>query len=186
VNNGTRYSYTMTSCVAGDGGSSSLIYIPSSREELDKWNFTDYTYNSGKDTYTAQQQKDDFWTYINQDDYLKDHKGEYAKRGGVIAPWHHQLDFKFNQDFYVNVGKYRNTIQLGVDINNLPNLLNKSWGLYKYGNRSDLLKCTVDKDGKASYQYQMDGNNRLTKTYSDYNSMLSTYSIQFSLRYIFN
>ena len=186
VNNGTRYSYTMTSCVAGDGGSSSLIYIPSSREELDQWNFTDYTYNSGKDTYTAQQQKDDFWTYINQDDYLKDHKGEYAKRGGVIAPWHHQLDFKFNQDFYVNVGKYRNTIQLGVDINNLPNLLNKSWGLYKYGNRSDLLKCTVGKDGTASYQYQMDGNNRLTETYSDYNSMLSTYSIQFSLRYIFN
>jgi hypothetical protein len=186
TNNGTRYSYTMTSCVAGDGGSSSLIYVPASREELDQWTFTDYTYDGGKQTYTAQQQKDDFWAYIQQDDYLKDRKGQYAERGGAVAPWHHQLDFKFNQDFYIKVGKYRNTLQLGVDIQNLPNLLNSSWGVYKFANRTDLLKCTVGKDGKGTYQYQLDGNKRLTSTYTSYNSMLSTYGIQFSLRYIFN
>jgi hypothetical protein len=32
----------------------------------------------------------------------------------AIMPWHHQLDFKFNQDFYVNVAGKRNTIQFGV------------------------------------------------------------------------
>jgi len=184
VNNGTRYTYTMTSCVAGDGGSSSLIYIPASREELDQWNFTTNGKVNGQD-YTADMQRDDFWAYIQQDDYLSSHKGQYAERGGVISPWHHQLDFKFNQDFYIKVGKYRNTLQLGVDIKNLPNLLNSNWGLYKYANRTDLLKCTVT-DGKAAYQYQLDGQNRLTSTYTSYNSMASTYSILFSLRYIFN
>ena len=185
TNNGTRYSYTMTSCIAGDGGSSSLIYIPASREELDSWNFIANGTVDGA-PYTADMQRDDFWAYIQQDDYLSNHKGEYAERGGAIAPWHHQLDFKFNQDFYIKVGKYRNTLQFGVDIKNLPNLLNSSWGLYKYANRTDLLKCTIDNTGKASYQYQLDGKKRLTSTYTSYNSMASTYSIQFSLRYIFN
>ncbi|MBP5799649.1 MAG: TonB-dependent receptor, partial [Prevotella sp.] len=104
----TRYSYIMTSAVGGDGGSNSLIYIPGSREELNDWNFADYV--SGETvTYSADQQRTDFWNYIEQDDYLKNHKGEYAERGGVIMPWHHQLDFKFNQDFYIKVGKTRNT-----------------------------------------------------------------------------
>ena len=188
VNNGTRYSYTMTSSVVGDGGSSSLLYVPATREELDQWNFTPYTYKNATGAtveYTADMQKDDFWTYINQDDYLKGHKGQYTERGGAVAPWHHQLDFKFNQDFYVKVGKYRNTIQFGIDINNLLNLINSEWGVYKYATRTDLLKTTI-KDNKASYQYQLDGNYRHTSTYTAYNSMLSTYSIQFSLRYIFN
>jgi hypothetical protein len=188
TNNGTRYSYTMTSSVVGDGGSSSLIYVPASREELDQWNFTPYNYKNATGAtveYTADMQKDDFWTYINQDDYLKGHKGQYTERGGAVAPWHHQLDFKFNQDFYVKVGKYRNTIQFGIDINNLLNLINSEWGVYKYATRTDLLKTTI-KDNKASYQYQLDGNYRHTSTYTAYNSMLSTYSIQFSLRYIFN
>jgi len=185
TNNGTRYSYTMTSCIAGDGGSSSLIYIPASREELDSWNFIANGTVDGA-PYTADMQRDDFWAYIQQDDYLSNHKGEYAERGGAIAPWHHQLDFKFNQDFYIKVGKYRNTLQFGVDIKNLPNLLNSSWGLYKYANRTDLLKCTIDNTGNASYQYQLDGKKRLTSTYTSYNDMASTYSIQFSLRYIFN
>ncbi|MBQ7419645.1 MAG: TonB-dependent receptor [Prevotella sp.] len=188
INNGTRYSYTMTSALTGDGGSSSLIYIPASREELDEWNFAAYTYRNtmGKTVeYTADMQKDDFWTYINQDDYLKEHKGEYAERGGAVAPWHHQLDFKFNQDFYLKVGKYRNTLQFGIDIKNVLNLLNSKWGVYQYATRTDLLKTTIN-NNVASYQYQLDGNYRHTSTYTPYNSMTSTYSIQFSLRYIFN
>lgn len=184
VNNGTRYSYTMTSSIAGDGGSSSLIYIPASREELNQWEFVTNGQVDGQD-YTADMQRDDFWAYINQDDYLKEHKGQYAERGGAVAPWHHQLDFKFNQDFFIKVGKYRNTLQLGVDINNVLNLLNSKWGVYKYATRTDLLKTTI-KDDKATYQYQLDGANRHTSTYTAYNSMLSTYSIQFSIRYIFN
>jgi hypothetical protein len=182
TNNGTRFTYTMTSCVAGDGGSSSLIYVPASREELNQWNFVDNGKVDGQ-TYTADMQRDDFWAYIQQDDYLSAHKGQYAERGGVIAPWHHQLDFKFNQDFFIKVGKYRNTLQFGIDIENLPNFLNSKWGVYKYATRTDLLNY----DSKAgTYKFMTaDGKRNLT-TFTDYNSMTSTYRIQFSLRYIFN
>ncbi len=186
TNNGTRYTYTMTSSIAGDGGSSSLLYIPASREELNSWNFVDNGKVDGQ-TYTADMQRDDFWTYINQDDYLKDHKGGYAERGGAIAPWHHQLDFKFNQDFYIKVGKYRNTLQFGIDIENLPNLLNKKWGLYQYAPRTDLMNVSYNNsNGTATYKYQLADGKRNVSTYTDYNSMSSTYRIQFSLRYIFN
>ena len=177
----TRYTYQLTGNVVNDYGSNGLVYIPASREALDKWNFKD----NGK--YTAEQQKDDFWAYINQDDYLKNHKGEYAERGGAVMPWHHQLDFKFNQNFYLNVAGQKNTLQFGVDIKNLANLLNNSWGLYKTVNNTKLLKYTAGKDGAAgSFQFQKNGKDVLSKTYTNLTSFNSTYSIQFSIRYIFN
>ena len=173
----TRYSYTMTSNIVNDYGSNNLIYIPGSRETLEAWNFKD------NGDYTAEQQKDDFWNYIEQDSYLKNHKGEYAERGGAVMPWHHQLDFKFNQNFYLKVGGQKNTLQFGVDIKNLANLLNHSWGLYKSVNNMSLLKY----DSKSnSYQFQRNGKEALSKTYSNLTSFNSTYSIQFSIRYIFN
>ena len=173
----TRYSYTMTSNVVGDYGSNNLIFIPESREALDKWTFVDYG------GYTAEAQKNDFWNYINQDDYLKNHKGEYAERGGAVMPWHHQLDFKFNQNFYLNVAGQKNTLQFGVDIKNLANLLNSSWGLYKTVNNMSLLKYDAKKN---AYQFQKNGKEVLSKTYTNLTSFNSTYSIQFSIRYIFN
>ena len=177
----TRYTYQLTGNVVNDYGSNGLVYIPASREALDKWNFKD----NGK--YTAEQQKDDFWAYINQDDYLKNHKGEYAERGGAVMPWHHQLDFKFNQNFYLNVAGQKNTLQFGVDIKNLANLLNNSWGLYKTVNNTKLLKYTAGKNGaQGSFQFQKNGKDVLSKTYTNLTSFNSTYSIQFSIRYIFN
>ena len=177
----TRYTYQLTSNVVGDYGSNGLVYIPASREALNEWNFKD------NGSYTAEQQKDDFWAYINQDDYLKNHKGEYAERGGAVMPWHHQLDFKFNQNFYLNVAGQKNTLQFGVDIKNLANLLNNSWGLYKTVNNTKLLNYTAGKNGaQGSFQFQKNGKDVLSKTYTNYTSFNSTYSIQFSIRYIFN
>ena len=177
----TRYTYQLTSNVVGDYGSNGLVYIPASREALNEWNFKD------NGDYTAEQQKNDFWAYINQDDYLKNHKGEYAERGGAVMPWHHQLDFKFNQNFYLNVAGQKNTLQFGVDIKNLANLLNNSWGLYKTVNNTKLLKYTAGKNGaQGSFQFQKNGKEVLSKTYTNNTSFNSTYSIQFSIRYIFN
>ena len=167
-------------------GSNSLLYVPASREALDAWNFSDYIYTDAKkqkQTYTAEQQKDDFWNYINQDSYLKGRKGKYAERGGAKMPWHHQLDFKFAQNFYMNVAGQRNTLQFGVDIKNLANLLNSNWGLYKKVVNSSLLKYDSKKE---SFQFQRNGSEALTKTFTNYTSFNSTYSIQFSIRYIFN
>ena len=175
----TRYSYTFTDNIVGDYGANNLLYIPATREELDTWEFAESTLDG--EVYTADEQRDDFWAYINQDDYLKSRKGKYTERGGAVMPWHHQVDFKFEQSFFVKIGKYRNTIQVGVDIKNLANLLNSDWGLYKTVNNYTLLEYD---DGV--YTFQKNGSDRLTSTYSDYQDFDSTYSVQFSVRYIFN
>lgn len=161
----TRFSYTMNGNVVGDKGANNLLFIPESREALSKWNMS-----------AADQ--DAFWSYIQQDKYLKNHLGQYAERGGVVMPWHHQLDFKFNQDFYVKAGKSKNTLQLGVDIKNLGNLINSDWGLYKTVNQTSLI--TRANDGSLSFA------KGLTETFSNLTNFSSTYSIQFSVRYIFN
>ena len=181
----TRYSYTFSSCLVGDYGANNLLYIPETREELDDWTFASSTYiddNGDTQTYTADMQRDDFWEYINQDSYLKNRKGKYTQRGGAVMPWHSQLDFKFEQSFFIKAGKYRNTLQFGVDIKNLANLLNSDWGLYKTVNNTSLLSWS----SSSGYTFQKNGSYRLTDTYSKYESFNSTYSIQFSLRYIFN
>ena len=190
----TRYSYNLGTNVVNDYGSNALMYVPESREALNAWNFMDVTNSkTGKVTYTADAQRDDFWNYINQDSYLKNRKGQYAERGGVVMPWHHQLDFKFNQNFYLNVGGQKNTLQFGVDIKNLANLLNSSWGLYKSVKNTSALKWSAENKDKetgvvtpAHFNFQKDGKNVLSKTYTNLTSFNSTYSIQFSIRYIFN
>ncbi len=180
----SRYSYTYTTNLVNDYGASSLIYVPESRKALDGWNFVDfhYTENKVEKVYTAEEQKDDFWAFINQDDYLKNRKGQYAERGGAVMPWHHRFDFKFAQDFFVTTkGGKRNTLTFGVDIINVGNLLNKNWGLYQQVVNSSPLKYD-----KGDITYLMVNGKRNTKTFQNYNSFGSTFSVQFSLRYRFN
>jgi hypothetical protein len=178
----SRYSYTLGSNVIGDRGANNLLYVPESRAALDDWHFTDLTDTKGN-VYTADEQRNDFWAFIQQDDYLKDRTGKHVERGGAIMPWHHQLDLKFLQDFYVNVGGKRNTLQLGVDIENLLNLINKKWGLYKQVNSMFPLNYNAQKD---TYNFPKLSSNVLSETFTDYNDFYSTYRIQFSIRYIFN
>jgi hypothetical protein len=172
----SRFSYTQGN-VVGDAGANNLLYIPASRSELDSWNFADAT------GYTGAQQKDDFWNYIEQDAYLSKNKGKYAERGGAVMPFHHQLDFKFVQDFYVTAGGKKNTLQLGVDIKNLLNLLSSDWGLYQTTYATNILNYDT---AKKTYTFPKVNNEVLTTTFKNYESFSSTYMIQFSLRYIFN
>ncbi len=169
----SRYSYTYDSNIVGDGGANNLMYIPASKDEL--------TFK-GVTGYTAEDQKNDFWNYVMQDKYLKNHLGQYAERGGAEMPWHHQVDFKFNQDFNLLVGGKKNTLQLGVDIQNLGNLLNSKWGLYKQVNSINPLK----NNGDGTYTMVKVNNQVLKNTYTNYNATASTYRVMFSIRYIFN
>lgn len=192
----TRYSYTLAGNVVGDGGANNLLYIPASREELNSWVFAEetkpntpymITNDAGeKVVYTADQQRDDFWAYINQDDYLKSRKGKYTDRNGAVMPWHHQVDFKFVQDYNFMVGGKKNTLQFGVDVKNLLNLLSRDWGLYKSVNNNALLSYNSTEGSAKGYTFQQNNGKRLVDSYSKYNSFASTYSIQFSIRYIFN
>ena len=178
----SRYSYIFSSNVNSDAlAPANLIYVPASRQELDSWNFAESTYGTDKKVYTADMQRDDFWAYIQQDDYLKDRTGKYAERGGAKMPWHHQIDFKFQQDLLFDVGKTKHTLQLGVDILNLPNFLCKKWGLYKQVTETSLLSYS-----KGLYTYNTVNGERHLKTFQDMLSPVSTYQFMFTIRYLFN
>ena len=188
-----RYSYIFSNNVTNDKSApGNLLYIPRTREELNSWNFADTKYKDAQNKeilYAADTQRDDFWTYINQDSYLKNRKGQYTERGGAKMPWHHQLDFKFNQDFYLMVAGKRHTLQLGCDITNLPNLLCNDWGLYKQVSSNSLLSYKAGKGTNGSdgtFTYNMVNGARHLKTYENYSSTYSTYQVLFSVRYIFN
>ena len=177
-----RYSYIFSSNVNSDAlAPANLIYVPASRQELDSWDFAESTYGTNHQVYTADMQRDDFWAYIQQDDYLKNRTGKYAERGGAKMPWHHQIDFKFQHDISMLCGKTRHTLQLGVDILNLPNFLNNKWGLFKQVTETSLLSYS-----KGKYTYNTVNGERHLHTYSDYLGLQSTYQIMFTIRYLFN
>lgn len=176
-----RYSYTYSNNVTGDKGANSLMYIPASKDEL---TFKDVTDKSGNITYSAADQATDFWNFVEQDGYLSKHKGEYAERNAAKMPWRHQFDVKFMQDFYVNIGGKRNTIQFGVDIMNIGNLLNSSWGNFKQTNTN--ANTPLKYNGDGTFTMNMNGSQKLTSTWRDYQGFRSTSSVQFSVRYIFN
>lgn len=189
-----RFSYVYTANIVRDGaGSNNLIYVPRDASEI---TFVDYTFTptgtTTPVTWTAQEQSDAFFAYINQDKYLKTRKGKYAERNGAIYPWTNRFDLKLQQDFFVNVGGKRNTIQLSLDILNVGNLLNKNWGIVPFYNQNNILFMTnnssVVANGTVAPRFRLNpyNNAMLTKTFTDNVGYPSTYSMQLGIRYIFN
>ncbi|MCM1151724.1 MAG: carboxypeptidase regulatory-like domain-containing protein [Alistipes sp.] len=156
----SRYSYTMNN-ITGDGGADVLLYVPT-REQLDEM------------TFAKEEQKEAFWNYINHDEYLSKHIGEYTKRGGAVMPWRHELNFKFAHDFYFNIKGKRNALTVGVDVNNIANLLNRNWGNVEQISSSRLLSY---KEGVYTFNQP---------TWSKKASTVSTWSALLSIRYTFN
>lgn len=191
-----RYSYVYGADFNRDGvNGNDLIYIPKNASEISfsgsSTPNSNFTYPNGV-TYTPQQMSDLFFKYIDQDKYLSKHKGQYAERNGAQIPWRNQVDMKFLQDLFLNVGKNRNTVQFSIDIFNLGNLLNSSWGKVKTINASSILVPTNQGNlvpggaVKPTFRLQTDRNNPVTNTFRDNFSNASTYNMQFGLRYLFN
>lgn len=178
----SRYSYIFASNINNDPSApGNLIYVPASRQELNSWEFKEG--KVGGETYTAEMQRDDFWTFIQQDDYLKNRTGQYAERGGAKMPWHHQLDFRYMRDMSFKAGNTKHTLQLGLDIENLLNFFCKDWGLYKQITGNTLLTY----DAKTNeYQYNLVNGDRHLSTSQNYETAASTYRIMFTIRYLFN
>ena len=186
--NGGRASYTYTNpFITGIN----LIYIPKDPSEIE---FAPMADSHSNIIYTPQQQSDAFFQYVEQDSYLRNHKGQYAERNGVVLPWIHTFDVKFTQDFTVKAGKTNHTLQLGLEIVNVGNLLNSKWGNYWSMSQSQLLEITnvneITADGTVVPTFHftpMAGTTDLpSKTFRKLERFQSTYQMQFSLRYIFN
>ena len=186
-----RYSYTYTDNIVGDGGANNLIYVPASKDELQ---FADYTIDGTDIVYTADQQAEDFWNYINSSKYLSKRKGQYAERNGLVAPWTHQFDVRIFQNFYIHQKNgQRHTLQIGLDIENIGNLLNQNWGHFWSINNSQILRIAengyvpggVGQSPKPVYNFMTNGRERLTSEFSPATSLSSTWMMQLSFRWIF-
>ncbi|MDR1405734.1 MAG: TonB-dependent receptor [Prevotellaceae bacterium] len=179
-----RLNYVYFNDLNGDGnGASDLMYIPKDRNDIV---FVD------KGAMTAQEQSDAFFKFLEQDEYLNSHRGEYAQRFGAVMPWTHRFDLKLIQDFVMdNVRKTK--IQLTLDILNLGNLINSSWGVRRaqitgsYDNMP-LLQYANSVDASGRPQFTLPTNSvdsYYTESYKNILDYTSTWSMQLGLRFIF-
>lgn len=186
-----RFSYTYGADFNRDGANSDLIYIPANPSQI---TFVPLTIGSGSSavTYSAQQQSDMFFKFIEQDSYLKKRKGTYAERNGALLPWRNRVDFKFVQELFTNLGGKRNSLQFSIDILNLGNLLNSNWSRIRLVNAAQLLvptnQASLVPGGTVVPTFRLANDRGLpvSETYRDLLSVSATYSLQFGLRYIFN
>jgi len=117
-------SYIFASDANGDTGINDLIYIPRDTSEM---NFAPFS--SGGKNFSAADQAAAFEAYIQQDDYLKNHRGQYAERYALFYPIVKRLDFSITQDVFHNIGGRRHSGEIRLDISNFGNLLNHNWGV---------------------------------------------------------
>lgn len=125
--------------------------------------------------FSSEENRAAFEEFINNDPYLCKHRGEYSKRNGGLAPWVNRINVKFAQEFYFNVTGHRQTLDVGIDINNLGNLLCSKWGIYQ----------SLDNDVILSYNK---GNGEYTFTPSNwtpYNNLASTWQLLIHVKYLF-
>lgn len=180
-----NYSYVINGDLNGDGNNQTdLMYIYKNGASVP---FVDLTDRSGNVIATVAEQQAAYDQFINSSNYLKNHKGEYAERNAALLPWYNRLDARFLQDFYIKVGenKKRNTLQFSVDVLNLPNLLNRNWGVLKQYTVNNPLKSGEVVDGHPTYTMSQIGEGLATQAYQNTLSTLSTWGMQLGLRYTF-
>ncbi|MBO4870679.1 MAG: TonB-dependent receptor [Muribaculaceae bacterium] len=176
---GFRYSLTMNESgdYNGDGQKgNSMLYLPTDAE-LDKMVFVD-----NKDV-TADAQRELFREFLANDDYAKNHRGQYAERNGNIAPFEHQFDLHIAQSIFA-LRERGSKIMLTFDVLNFGNLLNKKWGAnYSTSYNVTPLNCTkVEKTAEGVYRanYTWNGYTEPTK-----NAIFSRWHAQVGVKLIF-
>lgn len=198
-----RFSYTYSGDFNRDGVSGNdLVYIPRDASEI---TFVPvpatqvHTYNAAGEittlrqypkAYTAQEQSDAFFAYVEQDDYLRTHKGEYAQRNGATSPWRNQVDLRLTQEVFKNVGSNKNSFQFTMDVFNIGNMLNKNWGNLNFVNNASVLipqlPGNISATTKPTFLLGSTGGDVLKKTFGTSQTISSTFYMQFGLRYNFN
>ena len=183
-NNGS-YSYRYQNDMNNDGITNDLLYVPASKDEL---LFQDM--KVGDRTYTAEEQREAFWSFVCQDPYLSKCKGEYTKAFGAFNPWFNRFDLRVVQEFKVKAGKTVNRLQLNIDLLNAANLLNNSWGVTKFvkgAAYAPLKRVGVDVNNTPIYTMSVDSENNLVhNTFDPTRTAENAWQLQIGVRYIFN
>jgi hypothetical protein len=194
-----RYTFRYGADINGDDQTNDMLYIPRDPSEIQ---FVEgFITRAG--TFTAKQQSDAFFAFIENDKYLRKHKGQMMEKYGALLPWQHTLDLRVMQDFVIRTGTKKHTIQVSVDVLNLLNLLNSNWGYryqYTFGTFQDAgivgkpTPKTSSAESNNSGNESFDPNNpKFTfdpnapkQAYQAAYTTNSTWGLQLGLRYIFN
>ena len=175
-----RFSYVYGADFNRDGfNGNDLIYIPRNQSEI----------NLAPDTVagvvrSAQDQWTQLNAFIEQDKYLRDHRGEIAERFGALNPWYNNVDFRVLQDFAVPSGGTRHAFQLTLDVLNVGSLINSDWGVRKVATASATSPLRLVRFNAAGAPvFNFTGP---SATFIDDPSLFSRWRAQIGLRYFFN
>lgn len=177
---GYNYSYMTVNDMNSDGYAYDAIYIP-----------TDQQVANGDFRFVSEDDKTRFMDYVHSNGYLKDHQGEYAEPYSVYSPWVHRIDFSYKHDFKLYSGKTKHALQLSLDVKNVMNLLNSSWGVAKYlnpeiGKEARILKYEgVDSQGYAKFSTPSSISGS-TKTFVPYHNLGQCWYASIGIKYMFN
>ena len=176
---GYNYSYMTTNDVNGDGYNYDALFIP-----------TDEQVSGRQFRFVSSDDQTRFMDFVHNDKYLSKHQGQYAEGYSVYSPWVHRVDFSYKHDFSVKCGKNTNTLQLCLDLKNVLNLFNSSWGVAKYlnpaiGSDARILKYEgVDADGYATFSTPAISGT--TETFVPNHALGQCWYASVGIKYLFN
>jgi hypothetical protein len=174
-NGGNRYSFIYSGDVNGDGqAGNDLIYIPRDQDDI---------ILAPLGSVTPAQQWTQLNAFIEQDGYLRTHRGQIAERFGAPNPWYSDVDLRILQDFILDRGGTRHGLQLSLDVLNVGNLLNSSWGVRKVASASATSPLTLVTFNGGRPVFNFTGP---SQTFIDDPGLLSRWRAQLGLRYLFN
>jgi hypothetical protein len=172
---GNRYSYTYSGDVNGDGqGGNDLIYIPKNSSDIS----FDPSGGTAADQWAALN------AFIEQDEYLKNHRGQIAERFGGVNPWYSNIDLKLMHEFSLTAGVQKHTFQISADILNFANLISSDWGVRQVASSSATspLQFVKLNGNVPSFKF----NSALKSTFVDDLGLSSRWQMQIGIRYLFN
>ncbi len=177
---GWKYSYMTVNDINGDGYNYDAIYVP-----------TDDEVATNQFRFVSTDDKTRFMDYVHASDYLKNQQGKYAEPYSVYSNWVHRFDFSYKHDFAFKTGKSEHKLQLSLDIRNVGNLFNSSWGVSTQlnpaiGSDARILKYEgVDADGVATFSTPSSIRGD-TKTFTPAIDLSQTWFALIGIKYIFN
>ncbi len=189
-----RYSYTYNGDINKDGISGDLMYIPNDASNLLFEPFTAEVRDSegnvvASKTFSVDEQRAALNDFIDSDDYLSSRRGQYAERNGALMPWFNRVDARILQDFFVTAGGRRHSLQVSLDIQNVGNLLNSDWGIYKRmtGSQNMLNVTSVSDSGVPTFRMVPVGVEMPKKSdvFGNQSTVSTTWNMMLGLRYIF-
>ncbi len=139
-------------------------------------------------TFTAAQQATAWDAYINQDQYLRKHRGQYAERGGAFLPLVSQADVSIVQAFYADVLEKRQNLELSLNILNVGNLINPTWGQAQHFVSLQPLTVgspVVNAQGAPQFTMRVINGALMDHTFERNANLTDVYRFQLGLKYYF-